>query len=119
MSSGVHYDPCLATFVYSAAEAEPTDPSSDEQVPTEEDFNRALAEQNQWQTGYLAEWEKKLVGKKIVSQSSEGASGFSKDELPEKHRILEPPGIMTMDYYPDRLNVFLDDSGICTHLTLG
>lgn len=39
--------------------------------------------------------------------------------LPDKARVLEPDSIATQDYRIDRLNVFVDDSGIIQRLTCG
>ena len=39
--------------------------------------------------------------------------------LPERARVLGPGDIATQDYRIDRLNVFVDDSGIIQRLTCG
>lgn len=31
-------------------------------------------------------------------------------DLPKPHRVLPPNGVMTMDYRPDRLNIFVDEN---------
>ncbi|PHH58503.1 hypothetical protein CDD82_2942 [Ophiocordyceps australis] len=64
------------------------------------------------------EWQNKLVGK-TISDTETNATMFCKTELPEKHRIVEPGGIMTRDYHEDRLNVFVDKDGTVTHVTHG
>ena len=40
-------------------------------------------------------------------------------QLPERSRVLGPDDIATQDYRIDRLNVFVDESGIIQRLTCG
>ncbi|WP_037313863.1 I78 family peptidase inhibitor [Ruegeria halocynthiae] len=40
-------------------------------------------------------------------------------DLPERARVLGPDGIATQDYRIDRLNVFVDGSGVIQRLTCG
>jgi len=40
-------------------------------------------------------------------------------QLPERSRVLGPDGIATQDYRIDRLNIFVDGSGIIQRLTCG
>ncbi|GAA6160715.1 hypothetical protein NBRC116589_28890 [Ruegeria sp. HU-ET01832] len=40
-------------------------------------------------------------------------------QLPERSRVLGPDGIATQDYRIDRLNVFVDETGIIQRLTCG
>ncbi|MFD3514454.1 I78 family peptidase inhibitor [Streptomyces sp. NPDC058657] len=40
-------------------------------------------------------------------------------DLPEPYRIVTPGSFVTQDYRPDRVNVFVDDQGTITHVTLG
>ncbi|KAJ1891907.1 hypothetical protein LPJ66_006652 [Kickxella alabastrina] len=69
-----------------------------------------------------------IVGKTFVKKKDLVANGVSLDEskefsvesLPEAHRILKGDNcMMTMDYRSDRLNVFLDTSGVCTSVNVG
>ncbi|RPA75399.1 hypothetical protein BJ508DRAFT_418145 [Ascobolus immersus RN42] len=65
-------------------------------------------------------WEKKLVGKKFVETEGEVATqAFNKQQLPELSRVLPPKAMVTKDYRPGRLNVYLNDANVCTHCTLG
>ena len=34
-------------------------------------------------------------------------------------RVIEPDSAVTMDFVPERLNIYLDDAGIITQLTCG
>lgn len=40
-------------------------------------------------------------------------------DLPERSRVLGPNDIATQDYRIDRLNVFVDDTGVIQRLTCG
>ncbi|KAI9899404.1 hypothetical protein N3K66_005865 [Trichothecium roseum] len=64
------------------------------------------------------EWQNKLVGKSLSDENSNETCFCAKD-LPEKHRIIKPGSIVTKDFRIDRLNVHVDDEGICTHVTHG
>lgn len=86
------------------------------------------------------EWQNKLVGKSLSEENSNETVGhtpsfhlksrgimflltanqcFCAKDLPEKHRIIKPGSMVTKDFRVDRLNVHLDDEGICTHVTHG
>lgn len=47
-----------------------------------------------------AEWQSKLLGKKIGEQSNEQM--FAKKDLPSDHRVLEPGSMTTADHKPER-----------------
>ncbi|KAJ2450443.1 hypothetical protein EV183_004281 [Coemansia sp. RSA 2336] len=57
--------------------------------------------------------EMKAQGKDTVDEAKE----FTQDHLPKLHRVIEENGAMTMDYRPDRLNVFLDKHNKCTSIS--
>ncbi|KAI7787538.1 pua rna binding domain-containing protein [Diaporthe eres] len=65
------------------------------------------------------EWSNKLVGKKITEDETSNEVSFAKRELPEKHRVIVPGGIVTKDFVPDRLNVHVKDDGTVSHVTHG
>ncbi|KAL0639952.1 hypothetical protein Q9L58_001044 [Maublancomyces gigas] len=67
------------------------------------------------------QWEEKLVGKKIIDDSSSpgSISTFTKRDLPDKHRVVSPGAMMTRDFHPDRLNVYVGEDGVCSHVTMG
>lgn len=57
-----------------------------------------------------------LVGKKIVSKDNVAdlsQSQFYEEDLPQPNRVLGPLSPCTEDYRPDRLNVYVDDKGVC------
>ncbi|EEP78607.1 predicted protein [Uncinocarpus reesii 1704] len=56
-----------------------------------------------------AAWAAKLLGKKLTEDVTNDVSFATKD-LPEKHRVIKPGYAMTMDFVPERLNVYVDDS---------
>lgn len=39
--------------------------------------------------------------------------------LPEEHRVIRPGAIITRDFVEDRLNVYVNEAGECTHCTHG
>ena len=66
-------------------------------------------------TQLLDQWQH-LVGKKIVSKndvSELSSSEFYKEDLPQPNRVLGPMSPCTMDFRPNRLNVIVDDNGVC------
>ncbi|KAI9470380.1 hypothetical protein LPJ78_003700 [Coemansia sp. RSA 989] len=75
------------------------------------------------------EYYKHLIGKKYIRPEeheqlkAQGKGGvdqekeFTKEHLPELHRVVEANGIMTMDYRPDRLNVHLDEDDKCKNIS--
>ncbi|KMP09648.1 hypothetical protein CIHG_08620 [Coccidioides immitis H538.4] len=56
-----------------------------------------------------AAWAARLMGKKLTQDVSDNVS-FAVKDLPKTHRVIKPGYAVTMDYVPDRLNVYLDDS---------
>lgn len=68
--------------------------------------------------GQQNDWMSKLMGKKLTDSAGDHSS-FSKKELPSNHRVVEPNGVMTMDYSPDRLNVHVDEEGIVRDVKMG
>jgi hypothetical protein len=42
-----------------------------------------------------------------------------KSQLPPKHRVIAPGTMVTRDFVEDRLNVHVDEKGVCTHCTHG
>ncbi|KAI1960947.1 hypothetical protein LOZ58_003433 [Ophidiomyces ophidiicola] len=65
-----------------------------------------------------AAWAAKLMGKKLTDGVTDNVS-FAKKDLPEQHRILKPGDFTTMDYIPDRLNVYVDESETVTDVKHG
>ena len=85
------------------------------------------------------EWTSKLAGKTLCEgPSSETVisrvscssfqtpadelaflQAFCKTELPQQSRVVEPGSMMTRDFNPDRLNVFVKDDGTVSHVTHG
>ncbi|KKY29853.1 putative pua rna binding domain-containing protein [Diaporthe ampelina] len=65
------------------------------------------------------EWSNKLVGKKITDDETSNEISFAKRDLPEAHRVIQPGGIVTKDFIPDRLNVHVRDDGTVSHVTHG
>ncbi|KAJ1956460.1 hypothetical protein GGI12_005302 [Dipsacomyces acuminosporus] len=64
-------------------------------------------------------WSAKLVGKKLIKGNQVAASDseFSEASLPQPRRILHGEhAVMTMDFRPERINVRVDDQGICTEV---
>ena len=47
------------------------------------------------------DWTTKLMGKKLTDSTSDHAS-FSRRELPDNHRVVEPGSAVTMDHQPGR-----------------
>ncbi|RKF82726.1 Inhibitor I78 superfamily [Golovinomyces cichoracearum] len=63
----------------------------------------------------IEKWTVMLVGKKIGN--SHEKDEFPKSDLPENSRIITADSMTTMDYNPDRLNVYLDETGVVTRVT--
>ncbi|KAM5440736.1 hypothetical protein McanMca71_001392 [Microsporum canis] len=57
-----------------------------------------------------AAWAAKLMGKKITDSES-NETCFAKKDLPEGHRVLKPGDMTTMDFNPERLNVYVGEDG--------
>ena len=60
-----------------------------------------------------------LVGQTLVADATSSKNTVSHSDLPSKRRICPPGTMMTRDFHEDRLNVFTDDSGKVTHVTVG
>ncbi|KAG5363642.1 hypothetical protein CJU89_2818 [Yarrowia sp. B02] len=63
-----------------------------------------------------------LVGKTIVSKddvADKSDSQFYKEGLPQPNRVLTPTSICTRDLRPDRLNVNVDEKGVCQSVHFG
>ncbi|KAJ2777312.1 hypothetical protein H4R18_005213 [Coemansia javaensis] len=64
-----------------------------------------------------------LMGKRFVEDPAEGfvpsiATEFTVAHLPPLHRIFRSKNsVMTMDYRPDRINIWLDKEGRCAEIT--
>ncbi|KAI8637525.1 hypothetical protein BD408DRAFT_436914 [Parasitella parasitica] len=60
----------------------------------------------------IDEWRDKLVGKTLLNGDApelfNADEVFREKDLPPNHRVLFPDSIMTRDFQPDRLNVFVD-----------
>ncbi|THD00304.1 hypothetical protein EYZ11_000197 [Aspergillus tanneri] len=67
------------------------------------------------------QWKDKLLGKKYVEGEITDTSTetFSSNILPEKHRILKPDSMRTMNFDPQRVNVHVNDQKVCTDVTMG
>ncbi|KAK2742555.1 hypothetical protein FQN57_005181 [Myotisia sp. PD_48] len=63
-------------------------------------------------------WVNKLMGKKLTD-STTNETCFAKTELPETHRILKPGDFGTMDFVPNRLNVYIDEQNTVTNVKHG
>ncbi|EQK97792.1 hypothetical protein G6O67_006328 [Ophiocordyceps sinensis] len=64
------------------------------------------------------EWTNKLSGKKL-HESESNVECFCKKDLPEEHRIIEPGAMVTKDHKENRLNVYLNEEGVVTHVGHG
>ncbi|KAM3074171.1 hypothetical protein ACMFMG_003007 [Clarireedia jacksonii] len=60
------------------------------------------------------EWMNKLAGKTIGDQHNE--TTFAKQDLPEKHRIIEPGMMVTKDFDENRLNIHVNEDGTVSHV---
>ncbi|KAJ8659666.1 hypothetical protein O0I10_004645 [Lichtheimia ornata] len=71
----------------------------------------------------MEKWHKKLVGKVVLKDNEETALGADEyvreKDLPKPNRVLPPNSPMTMDYRPNRLNVFLDENRRVVNLNNG
>ncbi|KAI9796653.1 MAG: hypothetical protein M1825_006526 [Sarcosagium campestre] len=68
--------------------------------------------------GQKGDWENKLVGKKL-SESTTDTTNFAKRDLPKEHRVVGHDSSKTMDYKPDRLNLYTNKDGIVTSVNYG
>ncbi|GAB5589145.1 hypothetical protein Unana1_04045 [Umbelopsis nana] len=64
------------------------------------------------------EWHSKLVGKTLITDKEAGLADqvFHIQDLPQPNRVLGPDSLMTRDYYPERLNVIVDNSNKVTNV---
>lgn len=63
-----------------------------------------------------------LIGKTIVSRddvAEKSDSQFYKEDLPQPNRVLTPTSICTRDFRLDRLNVNVDEKGVCQSVNFG
>jgi hypothetical protein len=44
---------------------------------------------------------------------------FAKSDLPKEHRVIQPGGMSTMDFKPERVNVHVSDDGTVHKVTKG
>lgn len=84
------------------------------------------------------EWQNKLVGKTLCDGPSTPTvplpppsplhtprcliahpQAFAKSSLPDDHRIVPAGAKMTRDLREDRLNIYLNDDGIVSHVAFG
>ncbi|KAJ2402968.1 hypothetical protein GGI23_000333 [Coemansia sp. RSA 2559] len=102
-----------------AAPAPGQNPTSEEQMQLYLERERKEKEMRETLT---KEWAERLVGKRYVEHHNEGdgesvldENSFNEASLREPFRVLKGEhAMMTMDYRPDRLNVQLDNDGVCT-----
>ncbi|KAJ2657558.1 hypothetical protein IWW48_004470 [Coemansia sp. RSA 1200] len=107
------------------SDANPTqeelDPTSDEQMKLYMEQQKA---EEEGRASLTEEWTERLVGKKYI-EPKEGeeapaialdeGSSFSNASLRKPYRVLKGEhAMMTMDYCATRLNVRVDDEGLCT-----
>ncbi|KAK1771407.1 hypothetical protein QBC33DRAFT_523619 [Phialemonium atrogriseum] len=64
------------------------------------------------------EWTNKLVGK-TLSEDSSTETTFCKRDLPQPTRVVQPGMMVTKDFVPDRMNVYLKDDGTVSHVNHG
>ncbi|KAJ2088402.1 hypothetical protein IW138_004278 [Coemansia sp. RSA 986] len=95
------------------------DPTSDEHMQL---YLEQQKKEKEVRETLTKEWTERLVGKKYV-EHKEGDEAildehaFSEASLRKPFRILKGKNVaMTMDYCTDRLNVRLDDNGVCTEV---
>ncbi|KAL0077544.1 hypothetical protein J3Q64DRAFT_1768186 [Phycomyces blakesleeanus] len=66
------------------------------------------------------EWKERLIGKTILGEDEEttlsSSETFNELELPKPYRLLAPGSIMTRDFNPNRLNVFIDEEKVVTNV---
>ncbi|CAB4379042.1 hypothetical protein RhiirA5_352030 [Rhizophagus irregularis] len=72
----------------------------------------------------IEEWKTQLVGKKFVLDNVSVASEeqdkvVRKTDLPAGHRVIPPSALVTMDFKPERLNVYIDTSSTITNVKFG
>ncbi|KAI1005628.1 hypothetical protein K3495_g2588 [Podosphaera aphanis] len=60
------------------------------------------------------EWTYKLVGKKIGDQHD--SLTFAKVDLPTSSRVVKPGQMVTTNFDPNRLNIYVDSQDIVTHI---
>lgn len=70
---------------------------------------------------------KHLIGKKLVDNTSKGHEGatapddnhFLQSSLPVGCRVLHPDSFATMDFRPDRMNVYVDANNVVLRIAFG
>lgn len=55
--------------------------------------------------------ESRYIGKRIVREGSDPQSDIVEEELPPNIRAIFPDTMVTKDYRPDRLNLYVDELG--------
>ncbi|KAL1958575.1 hypothetical protein VTO42DRAFT_4172 [Malbranchea cinnamomea] len=65
-----------------------------------------------------AAWADRLLGKKITEDTTDQMC-FAKKDLPQGHRIIQPGHVMTMDFNPNRLNIYVDENNTVTKVKHG
>lgn len=82
-------------------------------TPSPLDHHTMTSPEEQWQH---------LIGQTIVSKADvteKTDKQFYKEDLPEPNRVLGPTSICTRDFRMDRLNVNVDDKGVCQSVHFG
>ncbi|KAG4077951.1 hypothetical protein HA402_013451 [Bradysia odoriphaga] len=72
----------------------------------------------------LAEWNSKLIGKKIIPLGGVATSSneYSEDDIKARvpsYRIINPGDMITMDYRSNRLNINVDVNRIAISVSIG
>ncbi|GBC02128.1 hypothetical protein RclHR1_04470007 [Rhizophagus clarus] len=72
----------------------------------------------------IEDWKAQLIGKKYVLDNVSVASEeqhkvVRKTDLPAEHRVIPPSAFVTMDFKPERLNVYIDHSSTITNVKFG
>ncbi|ORX43180.1 hypothetical protein DM01DRAFT_1201988 [Hesseltinella vesiculosa] len=68
----------------------------------------------------MESWKQKLIGKIILEAgqvNEQDDQVFNATALPEPYRVLGPNDIMTRDFVPGRINVFVEEDRKCTKVT--
>ena len=67
----------------------------------------------------VEEWQAKLIGK-IFEANSDDTAKISCNDLPPERRIFNSKNLVgTMDYKPERLNLYLDDNNVIYKVHFG